>query len=219
VDPSWGIDAAVQQNIVAIAQVRSPQASSQQIAYFLEAVSQSVVDLQASRASGASTKRAYDKIQAVANGAETLAKAWAELSAEHNLLLAVKSHLSGQMGVGQPKRTATEILTQRARVSAMDEILSDDLWRLIGELRPLAEALKADRTRGDPFDHWFIYRLADAWMALTGAPPSLTRNADAVSGPQASGFQEILSVLPFSIGAGVVRDAVEAFKYSVKGKP
>jgi hypothetical protein len=220
VDPSWGIDAATQQSIVAVAKARSPQASNQKIDNFLEAASQSVVDFQASRASGASTKRAHDKIDAVAKGAEMLAKAWAELSADRNLLLAVKSHLSGQMG-GQRKRTATETLTQRARVSAMDEILSDGLPGLIGELRPLAEILNADRTRGDPFGHWFVFRLSQAWMELTGEPPSLTRNTDAVSGRQTSGFQELLDALALlpPIGAGIVRDSVEAFKYSVKGKP
>jgi hypothetical protein len=102
----------------------------------------------------------------------------------------------------------------------IDTVLTGDLWGLVGEIATLLKPLRNRRTRGDVFAHWFTWRIAKAWLGATGKPPTLTRNKDAVSGSQISAFEELLlAVVPKpSIGSGVLRDVVEAFKASQNGE-
>jgi hypothetical protein len=112
-----------------------------------------------------------------------------------------------------------EIAARTHVAERIDTPLSDDLWGLVGEIATLLNALRNRRTRGDAFAHWFTWRIAQAWFSATGKLPTLTRNKDAVGGSQMSDFEELLrAVVPKpSIGSGVLRDVVEAFKASQNG--
>jgi hypothetical protein len=179
-------------------------------------------DLHAARESRVSGLAAKRRLEAVATAAGELARTWNELSQDHDLLLALQAHLSGRLVVAGSKEESfaiADIAARRRVAERIDTVLSDDLWGLVGEIATLLKALRNRRTRGDVFAHWFTWRIAQAWFSATGKLPTLTRNKDAVS-PQISDFEELLlAVVPKpSIGSGVLRDVVEAFKASQNGE-
>jgi hypothetical protein len=58
-------------------------------------------------------------------------------------------------------------------------------------------------------DYECAYQIATAWKECTGRSPTLTRNEDAVSGPQRSPFQRLMQEAAPLIGDSVIRGAVE----------
>jgi hypothetical protein len=155
-------------------------------------------------------------LKAVATGAGELARTWNQLSQP------LQAHLSERLvaaGSKDERFAIAEIAAKKHVAERIDTLLSDDLWGLVGEIATLLNALRNRRTRGDAFAHWFTWRIAQTWSSATGKLPKLTGNKDAVSGSQMSDFEQLLrAVVPNpSIGSGVLRDVVEAFKASQNG--
>jgi hypothetical protein len=88
-----------------------------------------------------------------------------------------------------------------------DHIISDLFWLQSVAGRKI-KTMNGMRTRKD-FEFNCAVQIALAWLAATGEPPTLTRNKDAVSGPQLTSFQRFMSaaVTP-AIGDAIVRNAI-----------
>jgi hypothetical protein len=96
-----------------------------------------------------------------------------------------------------------------------------DLSRFADDVRLLvvnAIEMRRDLEKGERIpdkslaEYECAYRIALAWHECTGALPSVTRNKDAVSGPQSSPFQRLIETATVAappIGDSVLRGAVE----------
>ena len=64
-----------------------------------------------------------------------------------------------------------------------------------------------------PDEYQCVIRIAMAWEQYTGERPTVTRNTDAVSGPQATPFERFLrAAIPHRISKKVIRNVVETVK-------
>lgn len=221
--PEWELSDAKQASMGTTMLKVAPTITEDRLKWFAQQTCFAIGDLHAARELRVSGLAAKRRVEAVATAAGELARTWNELSQDHDLLLALQAHLSGRLVVAGSKEESFAIadIAARTRVAErIDTVLSDDLWGLVGEIATLLKALRNRRTRGDVFAHWFTWRIAQAWFSATGKLPTLTRNKDAVSGPQISDFEELLVAVVSkpSIGSGVLRDVVEAFKASQNGE-
>ena len=99
---------------------------------------------------------------------------------------------------------------QRERLYRIRDHMISDLFWLRSVVDPKIKMMDVtQRTRKD-FEFRCAFRIARAWLAATGEPPTLTRNKDAVSGPQLMTFQRYMSVaVTPAIGDAIIRKAVD----------
>jgi hypothetical protein len=214
--PEWELNGAQQASMRKTISKAAPTITEDRLKWFAQQTCFAIGDLQAARELGVSVLATTVGLKAVATAAGELARTWNQLSQP------LQAHLSERLVAAgsQDERFAIAAIAARTHVAErIDTLLSDGLWGLVGEIATLLDALRNRRTRGDAFAHWFTWRIAQAWFSATGKLPTLTRNKDAVSGSQMSDFEEFLrAVVPKpSIGSGVLRDVVEAFKASQNG--
>jgi hypothetical protein len=156
-------------------------------------------------------KSALAKLDALAGAAQGLAQAWSAVLTDESLRGSVTTQLRRTRPTGGEKATVEEIQARSAWTDRLNEVLAEDLWRLIAELRPVRESISnAGRFRLP--EHFCVYQIARAWHRCIGALPTVTRNVDAASGRQASAFQRFMTEAAPDIGERIMRDAVEALR-------
>ena len=176
---------------------------------FIESAAQAVIDYRAATDALASRAKPLAALVKVDRAATALANAWSDLCSDRDLSLKVRDRFCGLFPSG-PAFSAQEIVKKMIEWNALKFALSGSLRELPSAAAPLAGMLSESSTRGSLFAHWTIFRLGTAWLTLVGEPPTVTRNKEAVSGPQATLFQQMLDILELpSIGSGVIRDVVE----------
>lgn len=214
-------DATKLARLSGILQTAFPALSTERIQEIVTAARWAAIDLVLMRDhtdKGGMPKRRIDlcdvlnKLEVLAEAARGLAQAWSAATSDPYLSGSLKTHLRRREGSSAGNRDALEdALTRRAWASRLDEVLTNDLWRLVAELRPFYEAISG-AGRFKLAEHLCVYQIARAWRECSGKAPTLTRNLDAVAGPQASAFQRFMAeaVPPPTISERIMRDAVGA---------
>jgi hypothetical protein len=103
-----------------------------------------------------------------------------------------------------------DITIREDRVAQLERVMGEDLLRLAKAIeRMLAVTKERGKVRRPP-EYLCATKIALAWRASTGKPATLTRNFEAVSGPQATAFQRFVVEAAPSIGERTWRHVVEA---------
>jgi len=98
---------------------------------------------------------------------------------------------------------------QTERLARVRHHMIGDLFWFQAVIGPKIQKIRDnERTRKD-FEYQCAFQIAFAWFEATGEVPTLTRNTDAVSGPQSTAFQRyMIEAVKSGIGEAVVRKAV-----------
>jgi hypothetical protein len=90
-------------------------------------------------------------------------------------------------------------------------VLGEDIWSLLAAIDETTKQLETAKSIRLLDEYQCVMRIAMAWKQYTGERPTVTRNTDAVSGPQATPFERFLSAaIPLRISKKVSRNVVEA---------
>ena len=90
-------------------------------------------------------------------------------------------------------------------------VLAEDIWSLLAAVDETTKQLETAKSIRLLDEYQCVMRIAMAWKQYTGERPTVTRNTDAVSGPQATPFERFLSAaVPLRISKKVIRNVVEA---------
>jgi hypothetical protein len=220
IDPTWEPSRETTAIALEIVRRATPQIAEEKASEFCSALYWAVVDLKVARASGSATiKDAIARLAAVSEAARALADAWTNAS---QLRDAMRIHFSGRFTTGQNVNVIRE---GAAFADRAEQFMSDEAWRVVGELGPLSKALSTCTARNSPFRHAFVWALAAAWRDATGSPPTWTGNKrETRKGMRseaeryATPFQELIRlVTPASshgeapLGDAIVREVVEVF--------
>jgi hypothetical protein len=94
-------------------------------------------------------------------------------------------------------------------------VVDHDLPQLLVDLGRLIEVLGKAGWIKKAGEHICVFQIACAWRDNIGAMPTLSRNKDAVSGPQQTSFQSYLAAAGVGnlIGEAIVRDTVDAVRF------
>jgi hypothetical protein len=105
-----------------------------------------------------------------------------------------------------PRPSSPEQIERLARIR--HHMVGDLLW-FQAVMGPKIQMIRDnERTRKD-FEYKCAFQIAFAWLEATGEVPTLTRNTDAVSGPQSTAFQRyMIEAVKSGIGEAVIRKAV-----------
>ncbi len=140
----------------------------------------------------------------------------AELARHERLAEVEQLRIQGLPNEERHAHALEEQMRRRERVARLDQVLGEDLWWMIGEIRPLRAALKAASAIRNSAEYACVRLVASAWLDNTGEVPTLTRNAVAVAGKQATPFQRFSAeaVPPPAIGQETIRLVVDGSRRS-----
>jgi len=101
----------------------------------------------------------------------------------------------------------------------IDGFLRSDLRHLVSLIDEKVAALDAAKKVKKLPEYLCAMQIAKAWYENTGELATLTRNKEAVSGPQVSPFERYLRAVvpPPAIGSAIVRQVIEKFKREMSG--
>jgi hypothetical protein len=147
-------------------------------------------------------------------------RAWSAVTSHDRLRGTFHAHLSGIRRVEAPedvrqgefagdrqKRKIAEILTRRERVARIEDVATEQLWWMIGDLRPLFSVLSSVDDSRNAAEYRCANRIARAWAEHIGRAPAVSRNEAGTTQ-----FQRfIIAAVPRPpIGSGVLRNVTEA---------
>ena len=93
-------------------------------------------------------------------------------------------------------------------------VLGEDIQSLLAAIDETTKQLETAKSIRLLDEYQCVMRIAMAWKQYTGERPTVTRNTDAVSGPQATPFERFLSAaIPHRISKKVIRNVVETVKH------
>ena len=149
------------------------------------------------------------KLKVLGKAAQALARAWSDVDLDHSLRGAVGNSFRRLPLGSSPK----DHLAAKMRFDVFKACLDDDLWHLVGSLKPIMDSVKnADRI-SDPALYMCITRIALAWRDATGKSPTMSRNQD--TGKQGTPFQRYLEIaLPNGGGLRdhLIREVLKSLK-------
>lgn len=190
-----------------------PRLKKDSIDQFIADVNNAIIDLSATRAKSVDIPKAIATVSAIALHADGLAKAWHEITKDHNLNRKLKTVMAGNfrpLQNAEPTRSTERIIADASWASGLQK----DLLKLAQRLEPLALALKQKRLKKAPFDHWCVFRIARAWQTATGELPTCSHNIDPENGKWGTPFRAALAIVFDAVSERTVREVVEACKTS-----
>lgn len=149
-------------------------------------------------------KDAIAKYEALADASTNLANDLMELLSCSNLEGGFRSMLFG---------SGPDLSGRIERAERIRDHLANDLWWLRRELDLMIASLRKIDERVKTPEYECVHHIGRAWVSATGRRPTVTRNKDAASGPQATPFQHyVAAAIPSpAIGDGILRNVVELF--------
>jgi hypothetical protein len=152
-------------------------------------------------------KRIANQKQSVCNRIETLETFSQSLRAVAELWRTVGPMMHDRLRAFDPPRSGERPM-QAERIG---RVLGEDIWSLLAAIHEITKQLEPARSIRLLDEYQCVARIAVAWEQYTGKRPTVTRNIDAVSGPQATPFERFLSAaIPLPISKKVIRNVVEA---------
>jgi hypothetical protein len=148
------------------------------------------------------SKKAQGALAEVAAAARALVKAWADVRTGTGYI-----PLRDAMRAGVP---AADIIARRERVALVERVMGEDLLYLAVTAERIVAAVRAGGKVRRPAEYLCATRIALAWNEATGTAATLTRNVEAVSGPQATAFQRFVAQAAPHIGETTWRQVAEA---------
>lgn len=193
------------------------QLSEQQSRELIGAAQIAVMELWTDK--GSKARDAITKLEAIDKASRQLIAVWRDLGSDLEESLA--DHFAGNSPTSaQNNHSSAEIQRRMAKAARVALVLKDDLDELAEGAGELAKALKKNSAH-EPASYKCVMDIADAWSRHTGQLPTLTRNKDAVSGEQSSGFQRFIAEAAdgLGIGDGVIRHVIEQLAIGEKSAP
>jgi hypothetical protein len=150
-----------------------------------------------------SVRNTIETLEAFSQSLRTVAELWRTVGPMmHGRLRAFDS----------PRSSERPMQAERIR-----RVLSEDMWSLLAAIDETTKQLETAKSIRLLDEYRCVMRIAMAWKQYTGERPTVTRNTDAVSGPQATPFERFISAaVPLPISKKVIRNVVEAAR---DGKP
>ena len=148
-------------------------------------------------------KNASGKLRDFQKAAHSLAQQWA----------AVEPEILRQWFISDGGKGAATAAQRRSQFDRIEDVLGDYLWHLVAVIGNKIGELDSAKRITSPAIYRCVARIAVAWQTFTGARPTVTRNKEAVAGPQATQFQAFLrEVMLYPVGEAIVREVIEDLK-------
>jgi hypothetical protein len=227
VSPKAEFDQAKQDELLGILRRIRPKPERSAEQDLIQRTQRAVIDFEAAREADRKTQGpGEDLLRQLGEASERFAKAWSNVSSHTRLSGIFADHLRGSRRLGPPddcregepaddrqRRKVDEIFARRERVARIEKVATDDLWWLIGDLRPLFSALSSVGGSRNGSEYRCADRIAKAWAETIGLVPTISRN-EAGSTPF---HRFVLAAVPRPpIGSGILRNVVEATNWGVR---
>jgi hypothetical protein len=215
--PEAKITAVKRDELKNIARRAKPDIAEFALHYLLKRTAFAIEDLFAMREKKRQN-RVQEKLEKLREAAAIFLREWGEKQSDHQLLRVVGMHFQGRLGLQagqQPAKTSEQaekvveaIMRRSHQMKQIEAVLDDYLPQLLTELGSMIAPLQKTRRHKNPMEYFCAYTIANAWMVNIGEIPTLSRNTDAVSGPQQCDFQSyIASAVPSGLIGPIVPDS------------